>query len=207
MNGDRALCLHIIHMSIVVFVVVISVLLGDVFGMDSIDEYSIMYAHGSYTLLAHVHGVIIMLFLVLVVLLTALNALPYTVLFWLNWIRKRNKSNGVAVRGIILTMAVLVLIAVDPYVTIHLTGLTAGSGENWSKAFWSIIFSILFLAVYVIPSLLLRFSYTEIQRLKKYSLYKKVLILQAALYSLLVLYWNTPLPGMLRHFMDSRFLY
>ncbi len=174
MNGDRALCLHIIHMSIVVFVVVISVLLGDVFGMDSIDEYSIMYAHGSYTLLAHVHGVIIMLFLVLVVLLTALNALPYTVLFWLNWIRNKNRSNGVAIRGIIATMAVLVLIAVHPYVTIHLTRLTAGSGENWSKAFWSIVFSILFLAVYVIPSLLLRLSYAEIKRLRKYSISKKL---------------------------------
>jgi len=207
LSGNRALLLYMIHLSILVIAVSVSVILGPVFGMDSVDEYSIMYMSGSYTLLAYVYGIIMLVFIVLAVFLSPLNALPYAVMFWLNWNRNKSGSSGIRRRGIILTAAMVTLIAIHPFTTIHMTGLTIGAGENWNFAFWAIVFLILFLTAYVIPFLFLSLIYSGLKQLKFYQMYRKCLIVQYAVCCLLVLYWNTTLPGMLRHFIDSRFLY
>ena len=92
-SGRNPMLIHTLHMLVVFYSVVISVLFGVCFGFDSAKDYTIFYNGGGYTFLYYLYMAAIFIFMFLLALFSTYQSIPYGVLYWIRYVRNPSVDN------------------------------------------------------------------------------------------------------------------
>ena len=205
--GKWMLWFHITHATIVFVSVAVSSVFGPCFGLDNMDDYSIMYSNGGYTVIGEIYGILLMVYILTIVMFVTLHTIPYATMHWLERSRNRCVLTGKIDRGVILTLVTVILIPV--YMFEIMPMLVAGRDviDQTTWQIWLTVYVFIILSVYLFPYLFLHQSYPRLGQLPFYRIYKAIITFHLAIYSLILVYWLTPLPVLLQKYINAHYLY
>lgn len=205
-EGKCILWIHIVHMSIVFLSVTVSVVLGPCFGFDKMDDFSVMFGKGEYTIFAYLYIVLIILFLMLV-FFSSFSTIPYTIFYWIKRFLDSDGLPKASAYGVLLTLFSVLLMAIYPFGIMDMLGANEDVIDTSDWPFWLAACSVTVISTCFIPYMFIRLIYLRIIHLPMYRVYINTLKYQLTGYVILAAYWLTPLPDVLKQLVDNRFLY